>query len=255
MRLYTRPLTARFVKGIKEPGKYYDGRGGSQLYLRVSSSGRKYWECRFTVGRDRKTFGLGTYPDVSLKKARKKARKFCKAARKGRDPRHDSLAPARGSAEPTFLDAAESALELRRSRWSNPESRERQWRSTLERYVNPTLGAMPISAITTAHVLGVLKPVQQTYPKLVSIVRERMGVVFKWAVANDLRTSKFYSALAPSAPLSASHPGWGGRSASCLTSRRHPEQHRVVRVYDESCLIRPTTWSMSCATAADRSVR
>ena len=85
-------------------------------------------------------------------------------------------------------EAAESALKLRRSRWSSPESQEKQWRSTLERYVNPTLGAMPISAITTAHVLSVLEPVQETYPKLVSIVRERMGVVFKWAVGKGLRT-------------------------------------------------------------------
>ena len=50
--LYSQPLTAVFVRTIKRPGKYYDGRLG--LYLKVTVRGtkvRRYWEVRFTFNR------------------------------------------------------------------------------------------------------------------------------------------------------------------------------------------------------------
>ena len=168
---YARSLSARLVTTVREPGKYYDGRG-SHLFLRVSRSGRKYWEVRFTVAGRRRTRGLGTYPDLSLHDARDKAREICKTARKGEDP----VAPSKGSAGPTFHDAVESALEIRRIRWSDPVTREKTWRSTFDRYVNPVIGSIPVSAIATADVLRVLRAVHRAYPKLVQLVRTRMGV-------------------------------------------------------------------------------
>ena len=181
---YPRPLSAGFVKTVREPGKYYDGRG-STLYLRVSRSGRKYWECRYTFDSRRRTRGLRTYPDVTLKDARSEARKIYDIARKGQDP----LASSSGSTVPKFRDAVESALQVRRVRWSNPVIREKVWRSTFDRYVNPIIGSMPVSAITSADVLRVLGPVHQAYPKQLSVVRERTGVVFNWAIAHGFRTT------------------------------------------------------------------
>lgn len=77
-------LSARFVRTITDPGKYYDRDG---LMLRVRPTGSKQWIWRGTVQGKRVDLGLGGYPHTSLAKARRKAARCRKLARAGRDPR------------------------------------------------------------------------------------------------------------------------------------------------------------------------
>lgn len=67
MSCSTSRLTVAFVESVRRPGKYHDPFG---LYLRVESTGRRYWEQRVTVGGRRRTLGLGSYPVVTLRAAR-----------------------------------------------------------------------------------------------------------------------------------------------------------------------------------------
>lgn len=90
----------------EKPYKLADGRG---LVLIVDPRGGKYWRYRYRIGGKEKKFSLGTYPDVSLKRAREKLDDARKLVADGIDPsakkRADKVAAA-ASVE-TFASVAE----------------------------------------------------------------------------------------------------------------------------------------------------
>ena len=66
-------LTDTFVRNTRHSGnlaghKYADGGG---MYLLVKASG-KYWRLDYRFADKRRTLAMGTYPEVSLAKARKR---------------------------------------------------------------------------------------------------------------------------------------------------------------------------------------
>ena len=75
-------LTALKVQKAKGPVILEDGNG---LRLIVEEKGNRRWACRITIAGKRANRGLGTYPDVSLDEARRKAQDLRRAAREGRD--------------------------------------------------------------------------------------------------------------------------------------------------------------------------
>ena len=62
-------LTEIKIQNIKQQGRYLDGFG---LYLNVGASKNKNWTLQYTIDKKKKEIGLGPYPTVSLKEARKK---------------------------------------------------------------------------------------------------------------------------------------------------------------------------------------
>ena len=55
------------IKPLRYARKILDGRG---LYLLVVPNGGRYWRYNYRFNGNQKTLALGTYPDVSLAKAR-----------------------------------------------------------------------------------------------------------------------------------------------------------------------------------------
>lgn len=177
-RQYKRPLTAKFVRSVRATGKYYDGPGRG-LYLRVTSTGYKYWETRLTVNGRRRTRGLGPYPALSLKEAREQAQELRIRVRKGENP-----FVGRGVGDLTFAEAAALAIADRQSQWSNLDERKRKWLRMFERYVYPKIGHCPVSAITPHDVIDVLRGAEKSFRRSLPTVHQRMGVVFKWSKTN-----------------------------------------------------------------------
>ena len=56
------------------------------------------------------------------------------------------------------------------------------------RYINPIVGTLPVSEVTSSDVVRLLTLVQSQYPRLVPRVRQHVDFVLKWAVAHGLRT-------------------------------------------------------------------
>ena len=77
--------TATEVKRLIKPGLHAVG-VVSGLLLQVSATGGKSWILRTMVGNRRPDIGLGGYPDVTLARAREKARELKEQIRKGIDP-------------------------------------------------------------------------------------------------------------------------------------------------------------------------
>ena len=178
-------LTAAFVRTVNRPGVYGDEHG---LRLRVYESRKrksisKHWIWRGTVNGLRRDAGLGSYPYVSLAEARQAAFEYRKVARAGGDP----LALKRHQDVPTFSEAVETVIAIHREGWKNVGKNEKQWRASLRDYAMRRLGRKRVDQITTADVMAVLIPHWHTKNETMRRVRQRIGAVMKWAVAQGYR--------------------------------------------------------------------
>lgn len=115
-------LSATFVKTVRRPGRYGDGRGGHGLSLLVKPTrieGRlsKTWSQRLRINGRETNLGLGSYPAITLAEARRRA------IEEGRNPKANKT--------PTFEQAADKVIELHSAKW-RPGSRSHQiWKSSL----------------------------------------------------------------------------------------------------------------------------
>ena len=178
-------LTAAFVRTVNRPGVYGDQHG---LRLRVYESRKrksisKHWIWRGTVNGVRRDVGLGAFPYVSLAEARQKAFEHRKISWAGGDP----VALKRRPDVPTFAEAVETVIAIHREGWKDAGKSEKQWRASLRDYAMPRLGRRRVDQITTADVMAVLIPHWHTKNETMRRVRQRIGAVMKWAVAQGYR--------------------------------------------------------------------
>jgi integrase len=184
----TGKLSAVEVTKAKGPAVLHDGGG---LYLRVSPTGSKAWVFRFQLDGKRRDMGLGPYPDISLAEARGRATEHRKLRHAGIDPldareaqrQAQRLAVAKGR---TFRECAAEFIERNRAGWRNAKHRQ-QWENTLETYVYPTLGELPVSAIDTGLVVRVLDPIWTEKPETAGRVRGRIEAVLDAATVRGFR--------------------------------------------------------------------
>lgn len=181
-------LNARQVATIDKPGRYADG---GNLYLQVSSFGTKAWLFRFTIDGKAREMGLGSLHTVSLAEAREKARNCRQQLDAGDDPielrRRDR---ARRRAETittmTFRQCAERYIRAHEASWRNAKHRG-QWESTLETYVYPEFGRVPVDEVDTGLVMKVIEPLWATKTETASRLRGRIEVILDWATARNYR--------------------------------------------------------------------
>ena len=175
-----RKLSAAVVKTVTEPGKYYDVNG---LFLRVLPSGTKQWVQRLVIHGKRRDLSLRTYPLVSLAEAREVAFDNRKLARAGGDP----TALKRRPNVPTLEQAAETVIAIHAAGWRDGGKSEKQWRASLRDYAMPRLGHKRVDEVCSSDVLGVLVPIWSQKPETARRVRQRIGAIMKWAIAEGHR--------------------------------------------------------------------
>ena len=173
-------LTARFAATVTKPGRHGDGNG---LYLLAKPSGAKSWVLRTVVRGRRCDIGLGGYPLVSLAEARAAAFDNRKLARAGGYP----LVLKRRPDIPIFEEAARTVIEIHKPTWRDGGKSAVQWESSLRQYAFPRLGARRVDTITTADVMAVLLPIWIEKAETARRVRQRIGTIMKWAVAQGFR--------------------------------------------------------------------
>lgn len=186
-------LTAQAVRALNSPGLHADGNG---LYLKVRANGAKQWIQRIVIGDKRTDLGLGPVSLVTLAEARERALENRKLARAGGDP----LEAKRRSMEIlTFKAAAEKVHSLSKPTWRNDKHGD-QWINTVTTYVFPVFGSKRVDAVTSADVLAALSPIWNSHPETARRVKQRMGSVFKWAMANGWRTDNPAAAIGNALP-------------------------------------------------------
>lgn len=175
-------LSAAFVRTVNQPGRYGDGRGSHGLSLLVTrrTNGRlsKRWTQRVRIDGRETNLGLGVYPVVTLAEARQKALGNRRFIEQGRNPK----APA----VPTFSQATEQVIQLHSAKWKQGGRSAAIWRSSLGRFAAP-LADVRVDRVTTGQVLAVLSPIWYEKGETARKVRQRIGVVMRWAIAQGYR--------------------------------------------------------------------
>jgi len=181
-RLVTNKLTVAEVKSIIKPGRHSDGGG---LYLKVRKSGSKSWVYIDRKNGKMKELGLGSFDYVALADARRKAKEF----RERRQAGLPLIAIIPDEVEtPTFIQCVERFLSSKEAGWSNQKHRA-QWHMTLKKYAKP-LHELPVTDITTPHVLTILEPMWLSKNETASRLRGRIEAVIDYAKAMGWRTGE-----------------------------------------------------------------
>lgn len=187
-------LNAKKVKEAK-PGKLCDG-GSLWLFTGRNS---KSWVFRYMIDGKAVEMGIGSYDDVGLQQARELARQYrAQVHRKPEhggpvDPLHERQAAEIAAAaarriekvkEMTFKACADGYLRANANSWKNAKHRQ-QWFNTLDTYVYPHLGGMPVKRVDVGDVVRVLQPIWHDKAETARRVRMRIETILEWAIAAE----------------------------------------------------------------------
>ena len=192
-------LSAAFVR-TAGPGRHCDGDG---LYLLVKNTGKRFWVFRYKVkGSKLREAGLGRAGEsrncVRLVEAREKASALFRQVKAGIDPlaaRDAALAASKAAQLDaaikgiTFGEAARRYIDAHASSWGNPKHAG-QWTATIETYAVPFFGEIPVSEISTTHVLNAIEPIWTTKAETASRLRGRIESVLDFAKARGWRSGE-----------------------------------------------------------------
>ena len=177
------PLTALRVKNAKA-GRYGDGNG---LFLLVRPNGTRFWIFRFRIAGRLREMGLGSAALFPLADARQRAGDLFRKVKLGTDPLAErDAAKAEAGMGKTFGDVAALYIEAHRAGWKNAKHAA-QWSATLETYVFPVIGNLPVASIDTGHVTAILEPIWRQKTETASRVRGRVESVLDFATARGWR--------------------------------------------------------------------
>ena len=120
-------LNARKVQTEDKPGRHADGNGNG-LYLNIAPRGSKSWVQRIAINGHKRDIGLGSYPTISLARAREMAHANKVAVAEGRDPlkeKHEAREAARtpSPSVPTFAEAASQRYRTPPPHMEQPQAR------------------------------------------------------------------------------------------------------------------------------------
>lgn len=141
------------------PGMHGDGGG---LYLCVNAQGARSWIYRFMLKGRAREMGLGPVHTVGLAEARKRAGEARLLHLDGHDPieaRHQvrQQAAVELAKTITFRSAAGQYITAQQIEWKN-RKHAGQWTATLETYVYPVFGELPVGAVDIGLVLRAIEP-------------------------------------------------------------------------------------------------
>jgi integrase len=183
-----RDLTVKEVTALRKPGKH---RVSRNLYLQLTETGARSWLFRYERHGAAHWHGLGSYDLVPLAEAREKALACRKLVLAGIDPiaheraqRQQALLAAVSTM--TFRECAAAYLASHEASWRSDIHRQ-QWIRSLEKYVYPLIGDLPVQAVDVGLVLKVLEPIWHRKTETGSRVRGRIEAVLDWAKARGYR--------------------------------------------------------------------
>lgn len=173
-------LTELEIKSRNTPGRHSVG---DSLYLNVSAGNSKSWSLRYRIEGKRREVGLGSYPLVSLKEARKKKDVFKVKVAHGNDPlaeREAEKAERDRLRSMTFKKAAYEVHALKQQEWKKGKH-QGQWINTLRTYAFPMIGIMPVGDIEPQHVTACLNPIWMKKKETARRVMQRINFIMRWA--------------------------------------------------------------------------
>jgi len=153
----TNRLTDKGIQAAKPRSRPYKLGDGEGLYLLINPNGTKWWRFKYKFQGREKLLSMGTFRDVSLKRARQKRKDAREQLDAGIDPSAARKAKRHIGAE-SFEDLAEEWLK-QQGKALAPATID-QLRRRLELYVYPYLKRERIDSVTANDLLRVLRRIE-----------------------------------------------------------------------------------------------
>ena len=173
-------LNAKAIPNLPA-GRHADGHG---LYLVVQKRGTRSWTQVVRVSGRRLDLGLGAYPAVPLREARRLATANRALAKGGFDPRQGD-----GGAL-TFAEANDEYLRWKRfppPAAGNRRSNQRyKWDCAMRRHVLPRIGTVPVAEVTTRQAAAIASAMIGT-PSAAKFALSCIERVCQWAIDSGHR--------------------------------------------------------------------
>lgn len=172
-------LSELTIKALKPKSKEYMIADGGGLYILVRPNGGKYWIRRYSSNGKAYKHSLGTYPEMSLKRARELVREAKVDIGLG------------GKFSKVFSDWFETQIKGVVS-----EEYATQIQRRAERHILPVLGDMPLGKITASVILNMLKSIEaEGKHDTVHRLKGYCSQIFRYAVASGQAESDPTTAL------------------------------------------------------------
>ena len=180
-------VQCKSARGADKPQKLADAQG---LHLYITPAGHKSWRYKYRFGGKERRIVFGSYPELSLRKARELRDDARRELREGRDPGEEyRRRAARRSAgvelHRTFEAVARRWHELQSPQWKPRHSEDVL--GSLEKQVFPKIGPQDINELTPAHIRELLQTVQAGGAiETAHRIRQRISAVFRFAMGSGL---------------------------------------------------------------------
>ena len=182
-------LTPKRIPTLNTPGRYGAEYFNLGLQVVVTKAGTtsKTWVQRLVIDGKRRNAGLGSYPSVPMEEAKRRALANAGAIADNKPLPFGPSRAAKVTNRPTFADAADKVIKLRRPEWSGANV-ERQWCQVYAEHCKP-LNTRAIADITRADVIACLEPLFGSIPTMRKCRQQisaafEIGLAFDWCQIN-----------------------------------------------------------------------
>jgi len=199
-------LTDKEVAKAAPREKGYKLTDAAGLHVYVAPGGGKSWRLKYRFGGVERRIVFGTYPDISLKRAREMRDDARRLLRDGRDPGLESKRARHARTvghENTFEMYARSWHEQQKNRWKPVHSADVL--DSMARDLFPVIGGFPVSEIDEGLLLAALRAVEKRGAvETAHRLRQRAERVFRYAAgagaSNSNPAVNVRDAMAPVPP-------------------------------------------------------
>lgn len=179
------PLTDAKVRNAKSTGRPAKLSDGGGLHVLVAPTGSKLWRLAYRFAGKQKTLAIGAYPTVTLEMARTARGDAKRSLAEGVDPgdlkRAEKLRSKSGAANTFRVVSDEYVNKMEREGRAPATMAKTKW---LIDMANSRLGMRPVTEISSAEVLAVLKQVERRGRlETARRLRSTIGRVFRYAIA------------------------------------------------------------------------
>lgn len=204
------PLSDTTIRTAKPRDKLYRLADSNGLCLEVAPSGSKLWRYRYRYGGAAKMLALGSYPSVTLLKARQ----LRDAARQSLVEGVDPAAHKKASAQAAKIDGlkfeslAREWFEYNAPKWA--ESTTRKAKLYLENDLLPDLGARLVKSITRPDLVDMVRKVEARGTlNAAGKIRQWLHQIFRYGLARgvvDANPATDLNVVAAPAKAARHHP-------------------------------------------------